>query len=140
MYEYGNRIAQWVSAIEVLCHPEDSQVNFKRVIQVLESFAGRWHAADLRKTSPIKLKQCSGQVVTFISRVYEELYSARNDFTHGNTVVIDKVFAFGDRKGPTLPMLAPLVYEVALLVKAEEIINGALQPAGQTADLSTKKP
>jgi len=53
--------------------------------------------------------------VTLPSKLYKELYSARNDFLHGNSVNINRLFPFRKKNKNTLNRFASVIYKIALL-------------------------
>ncbi len=56
------------------------------------------------------------QRVNFVQKTYDEMYSARNDFLHGNPVRDNTLFPAGDLQYYLLTTSAVLVYKCALLV------------------------
>lgn len=110
--DYGLQVAQWVSAIEILARPEKSKVSHEVVLRFLDSvptraaFAKRRYRARVKGTlTPLSL----------IGRAYTYLYHARNDFLHGNPVAESSLLTRTQKKQVALPLLAGLVYRVALV-------------------------
>jgi hypothetical protein len=111
--DVGTRIGLWVSAFEVLFHPGGKgKIDEARVLSSLEKVVFSDESLNARsyavryKGSP--LETC------FVGAVYDELYSARNAFMHGNPIDERHVRLHGSGKGPHLLGLAPLLYNVAL--------------------------
>ena len=111
-----------MSAFEILVHPgRGGRSGPGKVLDLLERV--QWVTAFLSKRV---YKVRSGKVVSrrgFASSVYEQMYSARNDFLHGNPVRPSRLYLKGTK--------VPLWYCAALLYRL-----------GLTAflDLSWKKP
>jgi hypothetical protein len=112
--DIGTRIGLWVSAFEVLFHPQTGSVN-KRIVQ-LALTRTRPNDARLRRN----LYRCTwGRPqqtfrIAFPALVYDELYRARNAFMHGNPVTARDLLFRQSRRYPPLLVLAPMIYNVAL--------------------------
>lgn len=107
--DVGTRIALWVSAFEVLFHPDDHDVRKSDVIAAL----GRapWteeRLLDARFSTP------SGVTLTFPQRIYDELHSARNAFLHGNAVSFDSLVLTCSESRPPLAVFAPVLFNAGL--------------------------
>lgn len=63
----------------------------------------------------VKLTETKRIFVTLLSRLYEQIYRARNDVLHGNPVRESKLYAFARGDRPSLFELAPLIYRFAVL-------------------------
>jgi hypothetical protein len=124
-YEYGARVALWVSAVEILAHPgtRTGNVNLGVVVDLIETVAPRWRDDILRGRRYALRRRGAKKArrVSFASRLYQELYRARNDFLHGNPVKATTLSPFGDAQRPGLHFVAPLIFEVALLGRLEQI-------------------
>ena len=82
--DVGTRIALWVSAFEILLRPETGDVDKRKVQEALARVD--WRRTQL-KTEEYDISHRSKQLkVTYPEKVYDLLYSARNDFLHGNEV------------------------------------------------------
>jgi len=139
-YEYGTRVALWVSAIEILAHPgtRNRRVDLSVVVDLVETVRPRWQDAVLSGRWYAHRHRGTSRRVSFASRLYKELYQARNDFLHGNPVKATALFPFNDPKRPGLPMVAPLIFEVALLGRLEQLRDKRLKAEHrdqQTRDL-----
>ena len=121
-YDRGRITALWVSAFEILVHPgRGGRSGPEQVLNLLERV--QWVTTFL---SMRVYKVQSGKKASrrgFASSVYEQMYSARNDFLHGNPVRPSGLYLKGTK--------VPLWYCAALLYRL-----------GLTAflDLSWKKP
>lgn len=117
LHDYGLQVALWVSAIEILAWPTAQYANFKHVIDLLEK-------APMPKRLSARRYQLPGQKkvprVKAIVKAYSYLYTARNDFLHGNPVAGNTLFtkAKGDRTA--LPALAATVYRAALVAYLDQ--------------------
>jgi hypothetical protein len=122
-YEYGARVALWVSAIEILAHPgtKAGKVNLPAVVDLMESAAPRWSERTLRARTYVLRYWQTTRRVTLASRLYASLYKARNEFLHGNKVGPTALFVDRKKNRPGLPTVAPLIYEVSLLAALERV-------------------
>lgn len=121
IYDFGLSASLWVSAFEILSHPQKANVNLKSVIDLLEKYIWIDKKAK-RKTYNIKI-QGHPQKVNISQKLYKELYDARNDFLHGNPVRINRLYPFKNKKLTALTKLAPLIYKVVLLVFLNNLKN-----------------
>jgi hypothetical protein len=69
--------------------------------------------------------------VTFVGKLYKELYDARNDFLHGNPVKVSRLFPFNDRRRPLLNLVAPLIYKVLLMCYLDDLRDRRRRVAAQ---------
>jgi hypothetical protein len=112
IHDAGVRVGLWVSAFEVLCHPQTGSVN-KRVVHDFlnsiklseESMNAQIHEVK-HKGTPYK--------VALLGLIYEDLYNARNSFMHGNPVTGQQLLYRQEAKRPHLLRLAPVVFNLAL--------------------------
>jgi hypothetical protein len=117
IYDWGVRVAAWVSACEILAHPKASRgtgnTGFMAVKELLEREV--WSRHELRRRKYCITYAGKRHNVNLVVKLYMELYQARNDFLHGNPVSRRHLFPFRNAKRPVLPHLAPLIYKTALL-------------------------
>jgi len=114
IYDFGSRIALWVSAFEVLVHPGG-----KKGRAGLEKVTNRLRQASWRN---LRLKHTEHQIkvggkledVNLVQKLYGELNEARNDFLHGNPVARSRLFCFNNEHRRSLIEIAPVIYKVAL--------------------------
>jgi hypothetical protein len=125
--DYGLQVAQWVSAIEILARPEKSKVSHEGVIRFLDAVPTRLTFAKRRYRARVKGKLTP---LSLIGRAYTYLYHARNDFLHGNPVAASTLLTRTKKKQVALPLIAGLVFRVALVAflsrrypKAESLRN-----------------
>ena len=85
IYDIGKAIALWVSAFEILAHPQTSDVGYKQVYQMLEK--ATWNLAECKEVIYQPFGYKSGQQKRSLPIwLYGELNRARNDFLHGNPI------------------------------------------------------
>jgi hypothetical protein len=108
IYEMGIRVGLWVSAFEVLAHARSGRANLDNVLDLLAGIA--WNDKELRRDCVIARRQHW----PLIAGLYADLYTARNDYVHGNPVADERLHTFKDRRLPLLLWIAPLVYKAAL--------------------------
>lgn len=119
IYEYGASVGLWVSAFEILAHPESGDVNFNMVINLL----GKYDWIDKRmKTKRYKIYKNSKSRVNLVQKLYKELHITRNEFLHGNPVKMSRLFPFQNRKNQPVTFFAPLIYKIALLCFLNQVV------------------
>lgn len=121
-YDYGTNIALWVSAIEILGHPQQGHVNPEKVIELLDKY--KWQYPRFNKTTyqnPPAQRSRKGNrnakkktPIKAISKFYMLMYHARNDYLHGNPVTVKSLQKRVKKRLVTLPSAAPMVYRTAL--------------------------
>lgn len=113
IYDYGAKIALWVSAFEVLSRSETERASLTKVLQLLGT--PRLYAKNLtKKLYSIQFSKGKRGRCTLTQKLYYMLYSARNNFLHGNPVKICNVFIKDDLKYHALTSAAPIIYKLAL--------------------------
>ena len=121
IYDFGSRIALWISTFEVLIHPGRKRpgkkrdgANFEKVASLLRQAS--WRDARLRRRAYLISVERNKpkERVNLILKLYRELYDARNDFLHGNRVVRSRLFCFRNERRRSLIEIAPVIYKVAL--------------------------
>ena len=130
IYDFGARIALWVSAFEVLIHPGRKKpgrkregANIGKVTALLKQAS--WRAARLRRRAYlISIERYKPKErVNLTLKLYRELYDARNDFLHGNAVARSRLFCFCNEHRRSLIEIAPVIYKVALSCHFGEFIG-----------------
>jgi hypothetical protein len=114
--DVGTRIGLWVSAFEILCRG-DGEGRVKK-LDVLEALARTEWAAD----SPLRDKRFGVWMsrergvegATFVEKVYDEIYTARNAFMHGNPVTNESLKLKCVPGGGLLAAYAPVLFNIAL--------------------------
>jgi hypothetical protein len=113
IHDMGVGIALWVSAFEILSHPRTGSANLGTVLDLLGS--ADWLDSKLKSTRfQVEYPRGNTRNINWIQRFYNELYRARNDFLHGNSVALGRLFPTKRSGGPTLLHIAPLIYRAAL--------------------------
>jgi hypothetical protein len=127
--DIGTRIALWVSAFEVLCHPGTRNVNKRDVQAVLRSvaFGDRTLNAERYTVSYMRTKYRA----TLVEALYDDLYAARNFFLHGMPVTGSTLHYRASARYVSLVRVAPVLYALALLT----FLEGAQVPGGPMHEL-----
>lgn len=109
--DLGTRIGLWVSAFEILLNPKKS-VDKVIVEQALEAAA--WGDPKLR-AKRYKVRQNKKDVrVSLPAKLYDQLYAARNTFTHGNSIVGRPLRWVRGKQRLSLINCAPCLFAAAL--------------------------
>lgn len=112
IYDVGVDTILWISACEVLARAEGNPVNLEKVQDLLGEYS--WpRSSDLHQHWYATGYRNNRRRVNRVSKLYDELYKARNDFAHGNPIR-DSVLFSGALKGWQLLGLASTVYRTAL--------------------------
>ena len=112
IHDYGASISLWTSAFEILIHPQNKHVGVKDVIEMLGTiyFCNRkLHYKKYRVKIGNKIEW-----LTIVQKTYFEMHCARNNFLHGNPVILKMLFPGGNKKYPALNFCAPIIYKYAL--------------------------
>jgi hypothetical protein len=126
--DVGTRIALWVSALEILCHPGGS-VNKREVQQWLAAapFSSK-EMTRLRYTISFQKKKLRA---TLPEALYDDVYWARNQFLHGMPVKGRMLHYRQSTAFAHLTHIAPVLFNVALLTFLQR-----LRIAGGPIDLA----
>ncbi len=117
LYDYGSCLSLWVSAFEILVHPQTESANCKRVLELLGKAKFNTKKLKNRYYSIILSgKKQKRERVTLPQKLYYQMHQARNDFIHGNPVVLNDLFPDKNESKYILNLYAPLLYKVALKV------------------------
>lgn len=113
LFDAGIGAVLWVSACEILARPTSSKVDKTKVQDLLMKY--NWpRASKLSSRWYRSYHQRKRRSVDRASKIYEELYEARNDFAHGNpvrnSVLLSRVL-----DGQRLLGLASTIYRTALI-------------------------
>jgi hypothetical protein len=114
--DVGTRIGLWVSAFEILCRVADDE-NVTKAAVLANLARTEW-----RTGSPLRKKAFKAfinrdrgtEAVTFVEKVYDEIYAARNDFMHGNPVTNENLKLKCVPDDGLLAAFAPLLFNLAL--------------------------
>jgi hypothetical protein len=130
--DVGTRLGLWVSAFEVLFHPSQQSVG-KRVVQAqLQGAPFQKPAMRARrytvwtKRNGVRTKHAA----VLAEALYDDLYAARNDFMHGNSVTGRDVRYRRSSRHVPLMTVAPVLYNIALL----SFLKGQIPDGPEAAD------
>lgn len=121
LYDVGLSLSIWVSAFEVLLHPGSSEgkVNEEQVLTHLKDLKFVKPAMNrvlLSKRYVIQIKR-QRQRVSWLERIYHQLYLARNACLHGNPVLTEHWRYDGHHGSVPIGNLAPIVFRTALKLR-----------------------
>jgi hypothetical protein len=111
----GRSVALWVSAFEILTHPEDGDAGFRQVYEVFDSVDWRTDACKqlvheaYEGRGPRKPNAPLRNIACWL---YGELFHARNDYLHGNEMEDDRLIV--KSTGKSLFMYPQSLYRLAL--------------------------
>lgn len=130
-YDAGRLIALWVSAFEILAHPEKGSVSSRVVRELISKTEWLYKAA----AEPVfeKTYGNGANVKLNISAwMLEELYRLRNDFMHGN-IIDDKALNI-EGSGRSFFNFPPLLYRLAIAAKID-LLKSMPAISGQDASV-----
>ena len=110
--DVGTRIALWVSAFEVLCHP-GGNVNKRHVQKVISDAPFTERVLTLKRFT-VSYSGIRSRV-TFPEAVYDDLYWARNQFLHGMPVRQRMLHYRQSVAYTALTDVAPVLFNAALV-------------------------
>lgn len=113
IYDYGAKIALWVSAFEVLVRSETEHASLSRVLGLLKQ--AQLSSPRLRhKRHTVSFSTKKRERGTLSQKIYSSMYAARNSFLHGNPVGIRDLFINRHLRYYPLTTAAPILYKQAL--------------------------
>ena len=113
IHDYGLQVALWVSAIEILAWPRNDHANLEYVLAFLRS--APLHETLARRRFRATMKKREGPIpMNALERAYSYLYTARNQFLHGNPVSPSILFTRSRKQQVPIPRVAAVVYRMAL--------------------------
>ena len=114
LFDLGRTVSLWVSAFEILAHPRVGKSGLQLVYNLLEK--SPWHDKKLRyrkyRAYNPRLPQKSAPLLSLSCWLYGEIYQARNDFLHGNSIRQNRLHVRGS--GRSLFQYSPMLYRMAL--------------------------
>ena len=113
IYDYGASASLWVSAFEILSHPQKGNANLQTVLNLIEKYD--WIHKDLKRRAYAIDYRGEKRRVNLSQKLYKELYDTRNAFLHGNPVKPNRLKPFKNKNAQPITRFAPLLYKVALL-------------------------
>jgi hypothetical protein len=110
-YDVGRAISLWVSAFEILAHPEEGHSGLLQVYELLEK--ATWHSIACREARhPCMAPAHARRARILACAIYSRLNTARNDYLHGNKVSDVQLVIMPSRR--LLLDYAPVLYRMAL--------------------------
>jgi hypothetical protein len=114
IYDYGTNLSLWVSAFEILSHPEEESVNQSSVLSLLDnSFLSKELT---KKLYTVNINKTNHRV-NLAQKLYNQIYNARNSYMHGNPIKMKDITAWGKTARRQLYMFAPLIFKIALITR-----------------------
>ena len=110
IFDSGTKVALWISAFEILFHPERKGIGYKDIISELNKFK---LTNSVIKDSLFVINDIETNIVGLI---YKEIYDIRNDFFHGNKIDNNGLNIFKKEEMPYATHIAPVIYLIALKV------------------------
>ena len=129
IYDYGASASLWVSAFEILSHPQKGSANLLTVLGLMGKYD--WLHKDLRRRSYVANYRGKKMQVNLSQKLYKELYDTRNAFLHGNPVKANRLKPFGKKNAQIITRFAPLLYKVALLNYLTQFKDKRIKPNWQ---------
>jgi len=116
LHSLGRSVALWVSAFEILAHPEAASSDLNEVYKLLEKTPWNSRSQGRRRFKAYVTGKMIQQKISsrksLACWLYGEIYQARNDFLHGNRVRRNRLNV--KKSGKNLFGYAPLLYRMAL--------------------------
>ena len=130
LHDAGLRLVLWVSAFEILLHPQGGRVRLPPVLGVIRTL--EWNNRRLAARRYSVTYTNVPPRVSLPEAVYYDLYMARNDFGHGNEVPARRLWFRRDRRRALLSELAPLIYWKVLERRLDQLFpaQNIQPPAG----------
>ena len=120
IHEPGTRMALWISSFEIL-----TQAALLKPVYLIDvlSFMEKIDWKDKRLTYKYYKGIKKYPKINLPQKIYYDLYSARNDFLHGNPITRKKIFLFNNTKFKPLTFLAPVIYRMFLITYLKKVLN-----------------
>lgn len=110
-YDSGRSISLWVSAFEILAHPEEGQSGLLQVYDLLEK--ADWRSVACREARhPCMAPVHARRPRVLACAIYSRMNTARNDYLHGNKVSDVQLVIMPSKR--FLVDYAPILYRMAL--------------------------
>jgi hypothetical protein len=113
IYDYGAKVALWVSAFEVLLRPETEKASLSRVLEFLAGMQLYSRGLKHRRYT-LAFSQRNRSRGTLSQKLYLSMHNARNAFLHGNPVGVEDLFVNRHTEHYPLTTCAPILYKQAL--------------------------
>ena len=112
-FDYGTKLSLWVSAFEILVHPENNNVDLEKVLKLIGK--AKLDVKELDDKIYIRKGRNGEEInINLLQELYCQIYNTRNSFLHGNKVNAKDLFPFKNKNGYPLNNFAPLLYSVTL--------------------------
>jgi len=118
IYDYGSSASLWISAFEVLSHPQRGRADLLSVLYLLGSYD--WGDKSIKKKVYKIRYKGKNHRINLVQKLYKELYDTRNDFLHGNPVQKSRLYPFKNTSSQPITRFAPLIYKVTMLAFLEQ--------------------
>jgi hypothetical protein len=115
IYDYGARLAQWVSAFEILARPRNKNVGQIDVLNLINRFPLPSKRLSDRRYVILERRRRGKIRGTLPQKLCHLIYEARNDFLHGNPVSSKHIFPWYNTKTYPLNFFAPLLFKLMLI-------------------------
>jgi hypothetical protein len=113
IYDYGVKIALWVSAFELLASSKTKQIKLSDILDLLGN--SKLYTSNLnKKLYTINFSDKNRKRGSLPKKLYHMLHLVRHDFLHGNPVKLCNIFINGSTKYHPLTSAAPILYKLAL--------------------------
>lgn len=113
IYDYGAKLALWISAFEVLVRSENEQASLSKALQLLDE--AKIYSRHLRQHRyTLVFSEKNKRRGTLSQQIYLSMHKARNNFLHGNPVGIRDLFIKKLLGFHPLTSGAPILYKQAL--------------------------
>jgi hypothetical protein len=115
IYDYGVRLAQWVSAFEILARPKNKNVRQIDTLNLINQFTLESKRLRNKRYVIFKINKKGALRGTLPQKLCHFVYEARNDFLHGNPVSSKHIYPWHNTKTYPLNFFAPLLYKLMLI-------------------------
>ncbi|MEW6066789.1 MAG: hypothetical protein AB1610_00615 [Nitrospirota bacterium] len=136
IYDVGSSVSLWVSAFEILSHPQKGKASLSSVLKLLGGYD--WNDKILKRKTYIVKYGGKSYKVSLAEKLYKELYDTRNDFLHGNPVTDKRLYPFKNKNLPLLIRFAPILYKIALLYFLDKFKSKRRSKKAKLEELTAK--
>jgi len=115
IYDYGARLAQWVSAFEILARSKSKNVGQIDVLNLISLFPSVSKHISNKRYVIFESKAKGAIRGNLPQKLCHLIYEARNDFIHGNPVSSKNIYPWHNKKTYPLNFFAPLLYKLMII-------------------------
>lgn len=111
----------WVSAFEILCHPEGEgqKIKISMILDLINRI--NWRNKKLSgQRFRYRFPKNNTMPINLPSKLYSFLYKARNDFAHGSRITPLSQYGGKNKRYKPLILVAPVLYVMVLKEKIRE--------------------